>query len=74
MSTHHSKPPSETQRHPRFERIVEQAAGDTVVIGDVEIVLLRVKHDRALIGVKAPAGVSVARGEVYRERSRDYLT
>jgi carbon storage regulator CsrA len=74
MSTHHSNPASETQGHQRFERIVEQAAGDTVVIGDVEIVLLRIRNDRAHIGVNAPDGVPVARSEVYRERSRDYLT
>jgi carbon storage regulator CsrA len=66
MSPHHSNPASETQGHQRFERIVEQAAGDTLVIGDVEIVLLQVKHDRVHIGVNAPDGVPVARGEVHR--------
>ena len=55
--------------------VVEQSPGDSVVIaGDIEIVLLQVKGDRAHIGVIAPEGVAVARGEVYRDRSRDYLT
>jgi carbon storage regulator CsrA len=55
--------------------VVEQVAGDSVVIaGNIEVVLLRVKGDRAHIGVIAPEDVAIARGEVYRERARDYLT
>jgi carbon storage regulator CsrA len=70
-----STPTPEPQDHPGSRLDVEQKAGDSVVIaGDIEIVLLQVKGDRAHIGVIAPEGVAIARGEVYRERSRDYLT
>jgi carbon storage regulator len=54
--------------------VVEQQAGDSVVIGgDIEIVLLEVNGDRAHIGVIAPEGVAIARSEVYREQSRDSI-
>lgn len=74
MSTR-STPTPEPQDHPGSGLVVKQGAGDSVVIaGDIEIVLLGVKGDRAHFGVIAPDGVAIARGEVYRERSRDYLT
>ena len=54
--------------HPGTRWIIEQKAGDSVVItGDIEIVLLGVEGDRAHIGVIAPEGVAIARGEVHRE-------
>jgi carbon storage regulator CsrA len=74
MSTHPNLTLETPDDGPGFGRIVEQVAGDSVVIGDVEITLLRVMGDRAHIAVNAPDGVAIARGEVYRERSRDYLT
>ena len=58
-----------------MDLVVEHASADRVTIaGEIEIVLLQVKHDRAHIGVIAPKGVTIARGEVYRDRSRDSLT
>jgi carbon storage regulator CsrA len=64
-----STPTPQPQDHPSSGLVVEQGAGDSVVIaGDIEIVLLRVQGDRADIGVIAPEGVAVARGEVYRKR------
>jgi sRNA-binding carbon storage regulator CsrA len=45
--------------------VVEQQPGDSVVIaGGIEIVLLRVRGDRAEIGVIAPEGVAITPGEV----------
>lgn len=52
--------------------VVEHTAPDRVrIAGEIEIVLLQIRHDRAHIGVIAPEGVTIARGEVYRDRSRD---
>lgn len=74
MSTR-STPAPEPQDRSATGLVVEQVAGDSVVIaGNIEVVLLRVKGDRAHIGVIAPEDVPIARGEVYRERARDYLT
>lgn len=70
-----SSPAPEPQETPSSGLLVERKASDIIVIGGaIEIVLLGIKGDRAHIGVIAPAGVSIARGEIYRERSRDYLT
>ena len=58
-----------------MDLVVERTSADTVTIaGEIEIVLLQVKHERAHIGVIAPEGVAIARGEVYRDRARDFLT
>jgi carbon storage regulator CsrA len=63
-----STPTPEPQDHPGSGLVIEQEAGDTVVIaGDIHIVLLEVNGERAHIGVIAPEGVAIARGEVYRE-------
>lgn len=44
--------------------VVEHTSGDRITIaGDIEIVLLQVQHDRARIGIIAPEGVTIARGE-----------
>jgi carbon storage regulator CsrA len=68
MSTRSTPTP---EPHDRSELVIEQEAGDSVVIaGQIEIVLLEVNGDRAHIGVIAPEGVTIARGEVYGERSR----
>ena len=67
--------PAPEPQDPQPALLIECTSGDSVIIdGDIEIVLLGVKHDRAHIGVIAPDGVPIARGEIYRERSRDYLT
>ena len=55
-----------------MDLVVEQTSADRFTIaGEIEIVLLQVRHDRAHIGVISPEGVTIARGEVYRARSRD---
>lgn len=74
MSTQ-SIPTPDPQNSAGSRWVVEQEAGDSVVIaGSIEIVLLRVRGDRAHIGVIAPEGVAIARGEIHRELARDYLT
>ena len=57
--------------HDRSGLVIEQEAGDSVLIaGQIEIVRLEVKGDRARIGVIAPEGVAIARGEVCGAQSR----
>jgi carbon storage regulator CsrA len=47
--------------------VVERGPSESVVIGDeIEVILLRVKGDRVSLGVVAPEGVEIARGEAYR--------
>jgi carbon storage regulator CsrA len=69
MSTQSTQMPG-PQDHPGTRWVIEQEAGDSVVIaGEIEIVLLEVKGDSVQIGVIAPEGVAIEGGEVRGERS-----
>jgi carbon storage regulator CsrA len=47
--------------------VVERSPSQSVMIGDeIEVMLLRVRGERASIGVVAPSGVQVTRGEAYQ--------
>jgi carbon storage regulator len=62
-------PPIPRREGPGHGLVVERASGQSVMIGDqIEIVLLRVKGNRAHLGVVAPEGVKVARVESHRSR------
>jgi carbon storage regulator CsrA len=69
-------PPQRPTSRPNEPRgkglVVERYPTQAVVIGDeIEVVLLKVKGDRAQIGVVAPKGLAVTRGEASRTRRAD---
>jgi carbon storage regulator CsrA len=72
MSTESSTPEPEPEDRQGLELVVERKTGESVVIGEeIEIKLVRVRGDRAHIGVQAPEGVPIVRSEVHRAASRD---
>lgn len=54
--------------------VLSRKVNETIVIGDdIEIMVVALEGDRVRLGVKAPPGVSVHRGEIYeaiREENR----
>ena len=45
--------------------VLSRKPGETIMIGDIVVTIVRVKGDQVQVGVSAPKAVPVHRGEVY---------